>query len=113
MLKSYATGQYTKPATCVLSPLPGRKLWCVWAESKEQARSLVQSLLSLPYPPSFGVETWDEDEKVLIIIDEPQACLKAVGSAVGRAGLRVIPSACNYDLTGSWARGEKALGVLQ
>lgn len=112
-MQNYIPSQYTKPATFILSPLPGRKLWCVWAQSKEVARALVSSLLSLPYPPSFGVETWDEEEKVLIIIDEPQACLDAVGSAVGRAGLRVITSCCNYDLTGSWARGEKALGALQ
>lgn len=81
---------------------------------RADAKLLLRSLLNLPYPPDVAVEVWEGDAHALVLVDYPQANPVGVKLLMQDYGkVEAIPChAAPLDITGTYARGLKALEVL-
>ncbi len=107
-MTDYSPGEYRAPAHAFITAPYGRALWAVRCDTHEAAHALCASLLAMSVPPAFDVETWEGDEHVLVLVEEPQAqsilvWRKLTGALVVRA---------NLDITGTLTPGRKALEAL-
>lgn len=109
MTNSSTPGQFRHP---FIEPQAGHALWAVWCKNHQAAHTLCEGLLRLSVPPVFDVETWTDDKRALILVEEPLCQSAIVWRKLLEHGEPVAYRA-RLDITGTLTPGRKALEVLQ